>query len=389
VLTLLEGGEVYAPEARGRASVLVASGKIAKVGEVSARALASLGAEHEVVDVSGCAVVPGFIDPHQHLLGGSGEEGFSTQTPEIHLTEIVRTGVTTVVGVLGVDTTMKTMAGLLAKVKGLREEGLSAYLWSGGYDVPPSCIMGRLRDDIMYVEEVVGAGEIAISDLRATEPGPRELARVVTECYVGGMLAGKSRRAHFHVGDRDTRLAPLRELLEGYHVEAEWLYVTHVERSEKLMREAIDLAARGAAVDIDTVEEDLLRWVTYYRKNGGDPEQLTVSSDAAISSPRTVYEQVRHCVLEGGLALEEVLPWITSNPARILRFRDKGRLENGRSGDLVVLERDSLEVRHVVSRGRWMVRDGKLVVRERFLEASNREIRLVGQKGRESADGSS
>ena len=61
---------------------------------------------------------------------------FATQTPEIHLTEIVRAGITTVVGTLGVDNTMKTMAGLLAKVKALKEEGLSAYLWSGGYSVP-------------------------------------------------------------------------------------------------------------------------------------------------------------------------------------------------------------------------------------------------------------
>jgi hypothetical protein len=53
-------------------------------------------------------------------MGGGGEEGFATQTPEIHLTEIVRAGITTVVGTLGVDTTMKTMAGLLAKAKALK-----------------------------------------------------------------------------------------------------------------------------------------------------------------------------------------------------------------------------------------------------------------------------
>ena len=66
-------------------------------------------------------MVPGLIDPHIHLLGGSGETGFSTQTPEFFISEIVRFGVTTVVGTLGVDTTMKTMAGLLAKVKALTE----------------------------------------------------------------------------------------------------------------------------------------------------------------------------------------------------------------------------------------------------------------------------
>ena len=380
MLTLFENGELYAPEPLGRTSLLLADSKIGKVGDVDATALRRLGVEHEVVDVKGCVVTPGFIDPHVHLLGGSGEGGFSTQTPEFFLSEIVRNGVTTVVGALGVDTTMKTMAGLLAKVKGLKEEGLNAYLWTGGYDIPPASVMASVREDIMYLDEVIGAGEIAISDLRSMDPSPRELAKVVTDCYVGGMLAGKAKLAHFHVGDRDTRLQPLRDLLEQFHVQPEWLYATHVERSEKLMREAIDLAKKGAAVDIDVVEEDLPRWVRFYRDNGGDPRRLTVSSDGAITSPRLVLEQLRRCVLEEGVPLEEMLPLVTSNTARILALPLKGRLEFGREADVVVMERGSLDIVHVLSRGRWMVRDGEEVARERFLEESNRRIHLVGGK---------
>ena len=358
MLKLFENGELYTPERLGRKSLLLADSKIGKVGEVDASALEKLGVEHEVVDVTGCVVTPGFIDPHIHLLGGSGETGFSSQTPEFFLSEIVRNGFTTVVGTLGVDTTMKTMAGLLAKVKGLKEEGLNAYLWTGGYNVPPASVMASVREDIMYLDEVIGAGEIAISDLRAMEPAPRDLAWVVTDCYVGGMLAGKSKRAHFHVGDREGRLKPLRDLVESFDVQAEWLYATHVERSEALMREAIELVELGAAVDIDVVEEDLAKWLRFYRDNDGDPSQLTVSSDAAITSPRLVLEQIRECVLEEGMALEEMLPLVTSNTARILELRLKGRLEVGR----------------------WMVRDGKEVVTECFLKESNRRIHLVGKK---------
>ena len=380
MLTLLLNGEVYTPEPVGRTPVLLADSKIGKVGPVDVRALEALGVDHEVVDVSGCVIVPGFMDPHQHLLGGSGEEGFASQTPEFFLTEIVRFGITIVVGTLGVDTTMKTMAGLLAKVKALKEEGLNAYLWTGGYNVPPNSIMSTIRDDIMYIEEVIGAGEIAISDLRAMDPPAQELARVVTDGYVGGKLAGKSQRTHFHVGDAETRLKPLRDLLNEHRVEPEWIYATHIERTEGLMREAIELANRGAGVDIDIVEEDLLRWFRFYRENDGDPEQLTASSDASISSPRNLYEQIRHCVQEGGYPLEEVLPLVTSNTARILRLGHKGRLEKACEADVVVMERDSLEIVHVLSKGKWMVRDGKMVVREAFLEASNREIHLVGGK---------
>ena len=143
---LIENGDVYGPEPLGRVSVLLTSSAILKIGEVDVPALEKLGLPVDVIDASGCIVTPGFIDPHQHLLGGSGEQGFSSQTPEISASEIIAAGITTVVGCLGVDTTMKTMAGLLARAKVLKEEGLSAFIWSGGYNVPPTTITNSIRD---------------------------------------------------------------------------------------------------------------------------------------------------------------------------------------------------------------------------------------------------
>lgn len=169
MLTLIENGEIYAPEPIGKNSILLIENQILKVGEVSRRAVESLGIDYEIVNARGCLVTPGFIDPHQHLLGGSGEEGFSTQTPEISATEIISAGITTVVGCLGVDTTMKTMPGLLAKAKALKEEGLNAFIWTGGYNVPPTTISKSARDDIMFIEEVIGAGEIAMRERKKTK----------------------------------------------------------------------------------------------------------------------------------------------------------------------------------------------------------------------------
>lgn len=137
MLTLIENGEIFAPAPMGKSSVLLAGNQILKIGKIDRRIVESIGVGCEVIDARNCLIAPGFIDPHEHLLGGSGEEGFSTQTPEINASEIVGAGITTVVGCLGVDTTMKTMAGLLAKAKALKEEGLNAFIWSGGYKVPP------------------------------------------------------------------------------------------------------------------------------------------------------------------------------------------------------------------------------------------------------------
>src|SRR5688572_13605622 len=128
MVILIQNGEVLTPAPIGKADLLIMGGLIQKIGAVNREALAKLDLEAEYIDADGCFVVPGLIDPHEHLLGGSGEKGFSTQTPEMHFSEIVSAGITTVVGCLGVDTTMKTMPGLLGRAKALKEEGLNAYI---------------------------------------------------------------------------------------------------------------------------------------------------------------------------------------------------------------------------------------------------------------------
>jgi beta-aspartyl-dipeptidase (metallo-type) len=380
MFTLIENGFVYSPEPRGVQSVLLAGGRIEKVGDIDRRALEATGLELDVVNAGDCLVTPGFIDPHQHLLGGSGEEGFATQTPEIFFSEICAAGVTTVVGCLGVDSTTKTMPGLLARTKALREEGLTAFVWSGGYNAPHATVTGSLREDLLYIDEVIGAGEIAISDRRANEPTAGELARIVSDVYVGGTLTRKSGVTHFHVGDHPAGLAPLRALIENYAVEPEWLYPTHVERERALLREAAAFTRLGAYVDVDTVEGDLPQQLRFFLDDNGDPCRLTVSSDASISSPRDLHAQLRACVVEGRFPLELVLSLVTTNTARVLKLGRKGRLERGLDADVVILNRGTLEITHVFAQGRAVVRGGSLVVRERFLARSNRRISLYGGK---------
>jgi beta-aspartyl-dipeptidase (metallo-type) len=379
-MILIENGFIYSPEPRGVQSILLAGDRIEKIGEVDRRALESAGLDLDVIDASDCFVAPGLIDPHEHLLGGSGEEGFSSQTPEIFLREIAIAGVTTVVGCLGVDTTTKTMPGLLARAKALNEEGLTAFIWSGGYNVPPTTITGSLRDDLIFIEEVIGAGEIAISDNRATEPGVDELARLVSDAHVGGLLSRKSGVTHFHVGDHPRRLAPLRELLENYAVEPEWLYPTHVDRSRELMREAAAFTRLGAFVDIDMTEENLPEQLRRFIDDNGDLNRLTLSSDAAISSPRALHGQICECVAEHGFPLELVLRLGAANTARVLKLDRKGRLERGCDADALILRGKTLEITHVFARGRQLVRGGELVVTEKFLTRSKRRISLYGRK---------
>jgi beta-aspartyl-dipeptidase (metallo-type) len=105
-------------------------------------------------------------------------------------------------------------------------------------------------------------------------------------------------------------------LINDFPVKPEWLYPTHITRSEKLMKEAIALTKKGTTVDIDTVQEDLSKWLKFYFNHGGLPEKLTYSTDASITSPQHLIEQLRDCVLKHKFPLEKVLRLITAIPRK-------------------------------------------------------------------------
>lgn len=134
MVTLLKNGCVYAPEKLGRKDVLLVNDKIAWIGEQAD--LGSLSSEAQIYDLKGASLTPGFIDQHVHLIGGGGEGGFATRTPEVMLTDLTTAGVTTVVGVLGTDDVTRHMESLLAKANGLEQEGVSTWIYSGSYPIP-------------------------------------------------------------------------------------------------------------------------------------------------------------------------------------------------------------------------------------------------------------
>jgi beta-aspartyl-dipeptidase (metallo-type) len=360
--TLIRGGDVYAPQPQGQQSVLLAHDKILKIGAIEPALLRQLGVEVEVIDASGCVVLPGFLDPHEHIVGAGGEQGFATRLPEVTVSQIALAGITTVVGLLGTDTTTRDLKCLHAKTCQLWEEGITAYMFTGGFELPPNTLMDTVLDDIVLIDKVIGAGEIALSDERWVDPTLRELALLIKSAVLGGMMTGKAGVVHFHIGGGDKRLDLLHEILDQYNMPPECIYVTHITRSEALMDDAIKLAARGAYVDMDMVDETLVDCLHYYRDHGGDMKQLTISSDAHTpkGSPSKVYSQFVSAVRDHDFALEEVLPILTLNTATVLKLPHKGRLEEGCDADVSVMKKTSLELIHLFARGRQLVKDGKM-----------------------------
>lgn len=380
MLTLIKNGEVYAPKYLGHKSILLCNDKIIKIGEVDERNLAN-ELELEVIDATNCIVMPGIIDPHVHLIGGGGEGGFATRTPEIQLSDIARSGITTVVGCLGTDGTTRHMTSLLAKARGLEEEGISTYIYTGNYHIPTPTITSSVKDDVILIDKVIGAGEIAISDSRSAQPSLHEVAKLVAEARIGGLLSGKAGVTHFHIGPGKQKLQFLHQMLEEYEIPASKIYCTHINRNKELMDDAISIAAKGAFVDI-TADHDTGEWILYYKEKGGDLKQLTISSDGngslptfdengtltglGVASTYTLYEQLVSCVQQYQCSLEEVIPFVTSNTATALQLTNKGHIAVNSDADLLLLNKEDLQIVDVFAKGKQLVKNGEVIVKGTF-----------------------
>ncbi|MFT4179733.1 MAG: beta-aspartyl-peptidase [Thermomonas sp.] len=384
-LLLLRNANVFAPEALGIRHLLLGGGKVLWMGEGDPALPAALGAE--IVDLDGLRLVPGFIDGHVHVSGGGGEAGYASRVPAPMLTRYTLAGVTTVVGLLGTDDVSRGPAELLAHVYGLREQGLSAWGWCGGYHVPPVTLTGSVRGDIVFVEPVIGVGELAISDHRSSQPTLDELLRIASEAYVAGLMTGKAGIVHLHLGDGERGLDLVRQALATSELPPRVFQPTHINRKKALFAEALELAKRGCHVDITAfpVEEGEDAWpadeaLIRYLDSGAPPQRVSISSDAGGCLPcfdgegRVCGMDVGHsgslldtlnALLARGLPLARALPAFTCNPAALLRLPGKGRIETGFDADLLALDAAG-SARHVLARGAWHVRDGAAVRRGMF-----------------------
>ena len=372
---LLRNAEVYSPAHLGRRDVLVSGGVVSAIAP-SLPALPK-GIPHQDVDLDGLSLVPGFIDAHVHVGGGGGEGGPETRVPPMALSQLTQAGVTTCVGVLGTDGTTRTMRDLVATTLGLRARGLSAYCYTGSYQLPVTTLMGSVRDDIVFVDPIIGVGELAISDHRSSQPTLDEFLRVASDAYTAGLMSNKAGVLHIHMGDGVRGFDLIEQALDVAEIPARVYHPTHVNRLRALFDQAAPLSERGVTVDVTAfpcadggllAEDAIGIWL----KSGFDPSRITCSSDGAGCMPVfdadgglvsmdtgrvDVLSDTLQALLASGFNLEDVLPVFTANVANVLRMPNKGRVGVGLDADLVSLDAHG-QVRDVMCRGQWMVSDG-------------------------------
>jgi beta-aspartyl-dipeptidase (metallo-type) len=388
MMILIRGGRVFAPEPLGEKDLLVAGPVVAAIGPPGS--LDVRGAAVRVVEASGQSVLPGLIDPHVHILGGGGEGGPATRAPEIRVEDIVRSGVTSLIGCLGTDGVTRHMTSLLAKARALEVEGVSTWIYSGSYEIPVRTITGSVRTDLVLIDKVVGAGEIALSDHRSSQPTFEDFARLAAECRVGGMLGGKAGILHCHLGDGERRLAYFFRLIAETEIPVSQIVGTHINRNRALFEEGLRWVEAGGAVDL-TVGPDpepgkdpdvaLEEAVAAYVGRGLPLDRLMVSSDAngslpvfdaagrlvrlTVATQADLFRKARDLVVKGVLPLEDAARIFAANPAAFYKLPGKGRVAEGADADLILLDAD-LRLTAVLGRGRVFMEDGRLLARGTF-----------------------
>ncbi|MBY0074108.1 beta-aspartyl-peptidase [Priestia aryabhattai] len=389
MLTLIKNAEVYVPQHLGKKDILLADSKIILIKDCIDHVNTSIPID--VVDAANHIIAPGFIDSHVHIIGGGGEGGYKTRTPELMLTDATTAGVTTIVGVLGTDGTTRRMENLLAKARGLEEEGISCFIHTGSYQIPVKTLTNSIEEDLILIDKIIGVGEIAISDHRSSEPTFEELVKVAAAARNGGILSGKAGILEIHVGDGERKLSLLNQIADKTDLPIRQFHPTHINRNEELFKEGIQFAKRGGYVDFTTstiphfLEEGEVKCSKGLRimlEEKVAIDSITFSSDGNASLPffddngdykglqvgkvSSLFQEVRDAVLEESVPLETALQVITSNPAKVLKLSNKGHIQPGKDADLVLLDKETLTIKTVFAQGKVMVKDGVPVVKGTF-----------------------
>lgn len=385
-ILLIKNGDIYAPDHKGKKDILVINDKIVFIDQnISTSTLNVIDRNIKIIDASKCIIVPGYIDQHVHINGAGGEGGPQYRTPPIQLSELVKAGITSVVGLLGTDGFARSLKALLMKARALEQEGISAWIYTGAYQYPSPTITESILSDIILIDKVIGV-KIALSDHRASHPTIDEFIKVTSEARAGGILAGKAGVVHIHMGGEKLGLSYLFEIIRNTEIPIEQFAPTHLNRDEELFGQAVEFGKIGGYIDLTagvSGEEKSSKNIKPGKaikrllKNGVLIEKITISSDGNGSLPKfnekkefvgmriasvsSLHREFINMVKEEKISIEEAVQITSTNIAKHLKLAKKGEIRVEKDADIIALDKDTLKIKHVIARGKTLMEDEEVL----------------------------
>ncbi len=369
-MILIKNADVYTPESIGNKDILIAGHKIHFIADEIDRDAPYI---HKIIDAGKLKAMPGFIDSHCHIAGAGGEGGPATRTPEMHISDFFEAGVTTAVGCLGTDGITRDPKSVLMKAKALNSEGLTAFMYTGAYQLPTPTILSSVAEDISMIEEVIGAGEIALSDHRSSAPSATELVKLAASARVGGMLGGKAGIVNIHMGDALNPFQPIYDAVKNSELKYQQFLPTHINRNDYIFEDAKKYGLLGP---VDLTSSSYPYFPEYEIKpskaiaellEAGVPLQnITMSSDAGGSlpdfdengnlvkletgKPLSLLQEFRDMVFDEKLSITQAVSTISTNVAKVLKLSNKGQIRQRFDADILLLD-EKLQIAFMISKG--------------------------------------
>ena len=359
----------------------------------------------EVVDCSGQAVLPGFIDSHVHfLLNGQLDPMYAVRRPfslafyeaAENMRATLDSGITTVREAGGSDLGMKTaqQRGMIAgprmqiSISMLSQTGGHGDRWQVcGAHLPlfvphpgrPDTVIDGPDEMRRKVRELVRAGadviKVATSggvlsprdDPRHGHFGDAELAVLVEEANAAGRFV----MAHAQATDgiKAAIRNGVRSIEHGIYLDDEAIGQM-LERGTYLVptlmapRGVLAAAEAGVAVPPEAVEKTKMVMEAHFAsvsKAIGAGVKVAMGTDSGVTPHGRNLGELP-LMVECGMSPAEALVATTRTAAELLGIADHtGTLEPGKVADVVVLDGDALDLRDLARRVRRVYQDGTLV----------------------------
>jgi N-acetylglucosamine-6-phosphate deacetylase len=367
--TLIENAEIFTPSRRmARGSILMRAGRIVEIGP--AERMRGARRTADVFNARELIAVPGFIDIHLHGGGGADFMDATSEAVRRVLRTHLQKGTTSVVPTLmtaphaGILAAIRAVrgaaegAGPIPEILGIHLEG--PYISADKRGAQPlDAIRPYAAREFLEYLEAAGTIGIKIVALAPELPGAGALIAALGKrgivaaaghsnaTYaqaVKGLDAGIRHGTHlfnamtglFH---RDPGLAGALLLTDRASVE---LIADGHHLHPAVVELVLRLKPRGKIVLVTDAT----------RRAGLGSKPLLTADGKLYGSAITLDAALRNVVRWTGRPLTEILPMLTSNPARLMGVaRRKGRLALGADADVVLLDRD-LNVRHVFLGGK-------------------------------------